>query len=97
MRILIDAYPDGGYIFGIECGENKVVPKPEIYKSIYDVLDTVNYLIKYLEQETGEKYYYEFTPNSTRKNRDNDQAAWKRLSDPDYRPTLPRSIKDRRE
>jgi hypothetical protein len=97
MRIMIESSPVGGYVLVIEYGENKFHVKPEVFKYLYDVLDSAFYNIDTLEHETGQRYDLVISSEATRQNRDKDIAFWKRLNDPTVRPTLPRLIRDRRE
>lgn len=94
--ILIDAASGGGYQIHTEYKDVRV-KTPKKSTSIWDALDTAYYLIVHTEQDMGVVLYLVITPEATRVNRKKDKDFWLRLSDPTFRPTLPRLIRDPRD
>ena len=92
MRILIDAAQGGGYRLHFEFGEDKRFTKPKRIMNLYDVLDSVFFLLVNLENDAGKRFEWTITPEALQKNRDRDIAFWKSLHDPDFRPYIPRVI-----
>lgn len=97
MLILIGAAKDGGYQLHFKYGEDKRFTKPKKAKYLYEITDTALFLMNYLEHEEGQHCDWAITPEALKQNRDNDLKLWRLLSDPNFRPSLPRLIRDWRE
>ena len=97
MLILIEAAKGGGYQLHFKDGEDIRFTKPKKAKYLYEVMDTSLFLMNHLEHQEGIHCGWVITPEALQQNRDNDLKLWRLLSDPNFRPSLPRLIRDWRE